>query len=93
MEVTSGDATHAAPGPPNVFRSGGAGGAVEEGGGAAGGRRETPSWPADAIEAFPDVLPGLRASHILDGRGHRVQQERPDEVNRHLTDCLATLPA
>ncbi|MEV0123799.1 alpha/beta hydrolase [Streptomyces sp. NPDC050703] len=51
------------------------------------------TWLADAVEAFPDTLPGLSGAHILDGCGHWVQQERPAEVNRLLTDWLAALPA
>lgn len=58
-----------------------------------GAQDASTTWLADAIEAFPGTLPGLRASHVLDGCGHWIQQERPDEVNRHLTDWLATLPA
>ncbi|WP_052849409.1 alpha/beta fold hydrolase [Streptomyces avicenniae] len=50
------------------------------------------TWLADAITAFPTTLPGLVSSHLLDGCGHWVQQERPDEVNRLLTDWLAALP-
>ncbi|MEU6992235.1 alpha/beta hydrolase [Streptomyces sp. NPDC046465] len=50
------------------------------------------TWLADAIEAFPETLPGLRSSHVLEGCGHWVQQERPAEVNRLLTDWLAALP-
>jgi pimeloyl-ACP methyl ester carboxylesterase len=42
---------------------------------------------------FPRPLPGLRGSHILDGAGHWVQQERADEVNRLLIDFLKELPA
>ncbi|MEW2390803.1 alpha/beta hydrolase [Streptomyces venezuelae] len=49
------------------------------------------TWLADAIEAFPDTLPGLRSSHVLDGCGHWVQQERPDEVNGILTEWLGAL--
>ncbi|MED7949736.1 alpha/beta fold hydrolase [Streptomyces sp. BE303] len=49
------------------------------------------AWMSDAIAAFPTTLPGLTASHLLDGCGHWVQQERPEEVNRLLTDWLATL--
>ncbi len=49
------------------------------------------TWMADAVAAHPTTLPGLWASHLLDGCGHWVQQERPDEVNRLLTDWLATL--
>ncbi|MFE7173689.1 alpha/beta fold hydrolase [Streptomyces sp. NPDC057616] len=50
------------------------------------------TWLADAIEAFPVTLPGLVSSHLLDGCGHWIQQERPEEVNRILTDWLAALP-
>ncbi|WP_340562057.1 alpha/beta fold hydrolase [Streptomyces sp. GSL17-111] len=49
------------------------------------------TWMAEAIDAYPVTLPGLTSSHILDGCGHWIQQERPDEVNRLLTDWLATL--
>jgi pimeloyl-ACP methyl ester carboxylesterase len=51
------------------------------------------TWLADAIKAYPVTLPGLVSSHLLDGCGHWIQQERPAEVNRLLTDWLATLPA
>ncbi|GES29603.1 alpha/beta hydrolase [Streptomyces angustmyceticus] len=58
-----------------------------------GGEHDAPTnWMADAIKAFPHTLPGLSASHILDGCGHWVQQERPEEVNRLLTDWLGSLP-
>ncbi|MCG7523473.1 alpha/beta hydrolase [Streptomyces sp. OfavH-34-F] len=50
------------------------------------------TWMADAIDAFPTTLPALSASHLLAGCGHWIQQERPAEVNRLLTDWLATLP-
>ncbi|GAB3145451.1 alpha/beta fold hydrolase [Microbispora hainanensis] len=50
------------------------------------------TWMAGAIDAFPDTLPGLVSSHLLDGCGHWVQQERPDEVNRLLTEWLDALP-
>ncbi|MFE7791559.1 alpha/beta fold hydrolase [Streptomyces sp. NPDC057460] len=50
------------------------------------------TWLADAIHAYPVTLPGLASSHILDGCGHWIQQERPAEVNQILTDWLATLP-
>ncbi|MFE0386447.1 alpha/beta fold hydrolase [Streptomyces bungoensis] len=49
------------------------------------------TWMSDAIDAYPTTLPGLSASHLLDGCGHWIQQERPDEVNRLLIDWLATL--
>ncbi|MBW5248499.1 alpha/beta hydrolase [Streptomyces sp. P01-B04] len=49
------------------------------------------TWMADAIDAFPTTLPALTASHLLDGCGHWIQQERPDEVNRLLTAWLGEL--
>lgn len=50
------------------------------------------TWMSDAIEAFPHTLPGLVSSHLLEGCGHWIQQERPEEVNRLLTEWLAALP-
>ncbi|WP_416968121.1 alpha/beta fold hydrolase [Streptomyces sp. 4F14] len=49
------------------------------------------TWLTDAIEAFPTTLPALHASHVLDGCGHWIQQERPEEVNRLLTGWLAVV--
>ncbi|MFF3216862.1 alpha/beta fold hydrolase [Streptomyces sp. NPDC002886] len=49
------------------------------------------TWMADTIEAHGTTLPGLSSSHVLDGCGHWIQQERPDEVNRLLTTWLASL--
>ncbi|GAA2475699.1 alpha/beta fold hydrolase [Streptomyces longisporus] len=48
-------------------------------------------WLADAIKAYPTTLPGLTSSHVLDGCGHWIQQERPEEVNRLLIDWLGSL--
>ncbi|MFC9502103.1 alpha/beta fold hydrolase [Streptomyces sp. NPDC057002] len=56
-----------------------------------GGLDASTTWLADAIEAYPTTLPGLTASHILDGCGHFLQQERPDETNRLLIEWLAGL--
>ncbi|MFF8785515.1 alpha/beta fold hydrolase [Streptomyces sp. NPDC015125] len=59
-----------------------------------GGERDAPTnWMADAIKAFPHTLPGLSASHILEGCGHWVQQERAEEVNQLLLGWLGSLPA
>ncbi|MEU4038923.1 alpha/beta fold hydrolase [Streptomyces collinus] len=49
------------------------------------------TWMADAIDAYPVTLPGLASTHILEGCGHWIQQERPEEVNRLLTAWLASL--
>lgn len=49
------------------------------------------TWMADAIKAYPTTLPALSASHLLEGGGHWIQQERPDEVNRLLTEWLTAL--
>ncbi|MFJ4718107.1 alpha/beta fold hydrolase [Streptomyces luteogriseus] len=57
-----------------------------------GGLDASTTWMADAIKAYPTTLPGLVSSHILDGCGHWIQQERPAEINRLLTDWLASLP-
>jgi len=56
-----------------------------------GAQDASTTWMADAIDAYPTTLPGLAAGHILDGAGHWIQQERPDEVNRLLTGWLAAL--
>ncbi|MEU1269712.1 alpha/beta hydrolase [Streptomyces sp. NPDC005799] len=49
------------------------------------------TWLADAIEAYPTTLPGLTSCHLLDGCGHFIQQERPEETSHLLTDWLTTL--
>lgn len=56
-----------------------------------GARDASTTWMSDAIDAYPATLPGLSACHLLDGCGHWIQQERPDEVNRLLIDWLTTL--
>jgi pimeloyl-ACP methyl ester carboxylesterase len=43
------------------------------------------------LDAFPKTLPALSGSHILEGAGHWVQQERPHEVNKLLIDFLKGL--
>ncbi len=58
-----------------------------------GDRDATTVWLGDVIKAHATTLPGLVASHILEGAGHWVQQERPDEVNRLLVEWLRGLLA
>ncbi|MFZ3594593.1 alpha/beta hydrolase [Streptomyces sp. BH104] len=53
-----------------------------------GGRDASTVWLAEAIDAYPVTLPGLVGSHVLDGAGHWLQQERPAEVNGLLVEWL-----
>ena len=59
----------------------------------AGSRDGVLRFPAaeSQLEAYPNTLPGLRGSHILEGAGHWVQQERAAEVNRLLIEFLKGL--
>ena len=59
----------------------------------AGSRDGVLRFPAakSQLEAYPKTLPGLRGSHILEGAGHWVQQERAAEVNKLLVDFLKGL--
>jgi pimeloyl-ACP methyl ester carboxylesterase len=57
-----------------------------------GGDRDGPTILGQrAIGRFPETLPALRASHILQGCVHWVQQERPAEVNQLLVEWLKGL--
>ncbi|WP_405392940.1 alpha/beta hydrolase [Streptomyces sp. NBC_01102] len=58
-----------------------------------GGLDSSTTWMADAIAAHPTTLPGLVSSHILEGCGHWIQQERATEVNTLLTEWLRTVHA
>jgi pimeloyl-ACP methyl ester carboxylesterase len=44
-----------------------------------------------ALEALPQAVPGLRRTMMIEGAGHWVQQERPDEVNTALIAFLDAL--
>jgi epoxide hydrolase A/B len=44
-----------------------------------------------AIDAYAETLPGLRGVVMVEGAGHWVQQERPDEVNAALLQFLRGL--
>ncbi|SOD63974.1 Pimeloyl-ACP methyl ester carboxylesterase [Streptomyces zhaozhouensis] len=50
-------------------------------------------WLAEAVDAFEQTLPALTGRHLLDGCGHWVQQERPEEVNELLRGWLADVTA
>ena len=43
---------------------------------------------AKLVKEMERVLPNLRQKLILDGAGHWIQQERPDEVNAALIGFL-----
>jgi pimeloyl-ACP methyl ester carboxylesterase len=54
-----------------------------------GGSRDGPTiWGAPAIARFPETLPRLTRSVVLDGAGHWIQQERPEETNALLLEFL-----
>lgn len=53
-----------------------------------GARDASTGWNQQAIDAFPNTMPGLVSSHLLDDCGHWVQQERAEDVNRLLTNWL-----
>ncbi|WP_405607127.1 alpha/beta hydrolase [Streptomyces sp. NBC_01511] len=57
-----------------------------------GGLDASLAWMADAVRNFPSTLPGLVSSHIIEGCGHWVQQERAEEVNQLLSEWLGALP-
>ena len=44
-----------------------------------------------ALEALPQTVPGLRRTVMIEGAGHWIQQERPDEVNAALIEFLNAL--
>jgi len=43
------------------------------------------------LASFPHTLPNLRRSLIIEGAGHWIQQERPDQVNAALIEFLRAL--
>lgn len=45
----------------------------------------------EAVAALPGLLPDLRGVVKMDGAGHWLQQERPDEVNEALVGFLRSL--
>lgn len=56
------------------------------------GEKDGPAvWGRRTIERHASTLPQLQGSHILDGCGHWVQQERADEVNAILLGWLKGL--
>jgi pimeloyl-ACP methyl ester carboxylesterase len=54
-----------------------------------GGAKDGPTiWGAPSIARFGETLPRLTRSAILDGAGHWIQQERPEETNALLLEFL-----
>jgi len=49
------------------------------------------SMGRQALDALPLTVPGLRRTVMVEGAGHWLQQERPDEVNAALIEFLAEL--
>ncbi len=50
-----------------------------------------PRFAGPALQAMPEHVPNLRRTVLLEGAGHWVQQERPDEVNAALLEFLRGL--
>ncbi len=44
-----------------------------------------------AVQTMEQIVPGLRGKIIIEGAGHWIQQERPDEVNAALIEFLKGL--
>jgi pimeloyl-ACP methyl ester carboxylesterase len=44
-----------------------------------------------ALQTMEEIVPGLRKKVIIDGAGHWIQQEKPDEVNAALLEFLKGL--
>lgn len=59
----------------------------------AGALDSSAAWLSDAIAQQSTWLPGLAGTHLLEGCGHWVQQERPDRVNDIILDWLHELVA
>jgi pimeloyl-ACP methyl ester carboxylesterase len=45
----------------------------------------------EAFETMDETVSTLRMKALLPGAGHRIQQERPAQVNQWLREFLATL--
>jgi pimeloyl-ACP methyl ester carboxylesterase len=50
-----------------------------------------PKFSGPALQAMPQLVPNLRRTVMLEGAGHWVQQERPEEVNAALVEFLRGL--
>jgi pimeloyl-ACP methyl ester carboxylesterase len=57
----------------------------------AGAQDAVLAWNPGALEAMPPLMPNLRATVIVPGAGHWIQQERPDQVNAALLEFVSGL--
>ena len=59
----------------------------------AGARDDVLKFPNSQaqIANFANTLPALRGCHILEGAGHWITEERPEEVNAELISFFKTL--
>ena len=57
-----------------------------------GGSKDGPTvWGGPAIERFPQTLPQLHKSVIIEGSGHWIQQEAAEATNAELIEFLAAI--
>lgn len=57
-----------------------------------GGSRDGPTiWGAEAIQRFPQTLPKLFRSEIIEGAGHWIQQESAQRTNELLIEFLRAI--
>lgn len=54
----------------------------------AGALDASTAWLSDALDQQTEWLPALAGAHLLEGCGHWVQQERPDQVNGLILEWL-----
>ena len=48
-------------------------------------------WGAESIARAPEVMTNWMGAHVIDGAGHWLQQEKPDDTNRVIGQFLAAL--
>ena len=47
-------------------------------------------WGKEAIDRAPEVMTNWMGAHVIDGAGHWLQQERPEETNRVVGQFLSS---
>lgn len=48
-------------------------------------------WGKEAIDRAPEVMTNWMGAHVINGAGHWLQQERPEETNRVVGQFLSSL--